>query len=124
NGIFDSKVLSQKHAKIWCEGNQVLIKDLDSSNGTVVNDYPLVAGEVFELETDDIIEFGIDLTLTEVCMAHLIFNTNVNSIVEYSKVSCFARILETPDVTFVNKPIKLEMAEASGQREMLCLSLR
>ncbi|KAI8851064.1 SMAD/FHA domain-containing protein, partial [Chytridium lagenaria] len=61
NGIFDSKVLSQKHAKIWCEGNQVLIKDLDSSNGTIVNDYPLVAGEVFELETDDIIEFGVDL---------------------------------------------------------------
>ncbi|KAJ3095178.1 hypothetical protein HDU97_007215 [Phlyctochytrium planicorne] len=65
NGIFDSKVLSRNHAEIWYEDDKVLIKDVKSSNGTFVNGVRLSdEGQVsapHELNTGDMIEFGIDI---------------------------------------------------------------
>ncbi|BGP20026.1 hypothetical protein JCM10213_000592 [Rhodosporidiobolus nylandii] len=66
NGYFDSKVLSRAHAEVWSEdGKQVFIKDVKSSNGTFINGERLSPesseSDVFELHTDDIVEFGIDI---------------------------------------------------------------
>ncbi|KAF9530308.1 hypothetical protein CPB83DRAFT_851363 [Crepidotus variabilis] len=65
NGFFDSKVLSRNHAEVWEEGGRIYIKDVKSSNGTFVNGQQLSAesqeSEPFELKSDDILEFGIDI---------------------------------------------------------------
>ncbi|KAF5378090.1 hypothetical protein D9615_007607 [Tricholomella constricta] len=65
NGYFDSKVLSRQHAEVWEDGNKIFIKDVKSSNGTFINGERLsnegVESEPFELKSDDIVEFGIDI---------------------------------------------------------------
>ncbi|GAA6021534.1 hypothetical protein JCM10207_005794, partial [Rhodosporidiobolus poonsookiae] len=65
NGYFDSKVLSRAHAEVWSEDGKVFIKDVKSSNGTFINGERLSPesseSDVFELHTDDIVEFGIDI---------------------------------------------------------------
>ncbi|KAI0689165.1 hypothetical protein BC835DRAFT_1283558 [Cytidiella melzeri] len=65
NGYFDSKVLSRQHAEVWEEAGKIFIKDVKSSNGTFINSERLSAegleSEPFELKTDDIVEFGIDI---------------------------------------------------------------
>ncbi|TFK47669.1 hypothetical protein OE88DRAFT_1636459 [Heliocybe sulcata] len=65
NGYFDSKVLSRQHAEVWEEGGKIFIKDVKSSNGTFINSERLsgegLESEPFELKTDDIVEFGIDI---------------------------------------------------------------
>ncbi|GAA5869296.1 hypothetical protein JCM1840_004348 [Sporobolomyces johnsonii] len=65
NGYFDSKVLSRAHAEVWSEDNKVFIKDVKSSNGTFINGERLspesAESDVFELHTDDVVEFGIDI---------------------------------------------------------------
>ncbi|GAA5979384.1 hypothetical protein JCM11641_005019 [Rhodosporidiobolus odoratus] len=65
NGYFDSKVLSRAHAEVWSEDGKVFIKDVKSSNGTFINGERLSPesseSDVFELNTDDVVEFGIDI---------------------------------------------------------------
>ncbi|TFK17608.1 hypothetical protein FA15DRAFT_710632 [Coprinopsis marcescibilis] len=65
NGYFDSKVLSRQHAEVWEDGGKVFIKDVKSSNGTFINGERLssegVESDPFELKSDDIVEFGIDI---------------------------------------------------------------
>lgn len=65
NGYFDSKVLSRQHAEVWEESGKIFIKDVKSSNGTFINGERLsaegVESEPFELKSDDIVEFGIDI---------------------------------------------------------------
>ncbi|KAI5116796.1 hypothetical protein M0805_001798 [Coniferiporia weirii] len=65
NGYFDSKVLSRQHAEVWEENSKIFIKDVKSSNGTFINGDRLsaegVESDQFELKTDDIVEFGIDI---------------------------------------------------------------
>ncbi|KAF8573544.1 SMAD/FHA domain-containing protein [Ramaria rubella] len=65
NGYFDSKVLSRQHAEVWEETGKIYIKDVKSSNGTFINGERLsaegVESDPFELKTDDIVEFGIDI---------------------------------------------------------------
>jgi hypothetical protein len=77
NGYFDSKVLSRTHAEVWFEpypptdvgetppGGRVFIKDVGSSNGTFINGERLsvesVKSDVFELHSEDTVEFGIDI---------------------------------------------------------------
>ncbi|KAF9463266.1 hypothetical protein BDZ94DRAFT_1259519 [Collybia nuda] len=65
NGFFDSKVLSRQHAEVWEENNKIYIKDVKSSNGTFINGDRLspesVESEPYELKSDDIVEFGIDI---------------------------------------------------------------
>ncbi|TFK86123.1 hypothetical protein K466DRAFT_600587 [Polyporus arcularius HHB13444] len=65
NGYFDSKVLSRQHAEVWEENGKIYIKDVKSSNGTFINGERLspegLESEPYELKTDDIVEFGIDI---------------------------------------------------------------
>ncbi|KAI0341540.1 hypothetical protein BDW22DRAFT_1346327 [Trametopsis cervina] len=65
NGYFDSKVLSRQHAEVWEDSGKIFMKDVKSSNGTFINGERLSAegleSEPFELKTDDIVEFGIDI---------------------------------------------------------------
>ncbi|GAA5931210.1 uncharacterized protein JCM15063_002577 [Sporobolomyces koalae] len=65
NGYFDSKVLSRAHAEVWSEDLKVFIKDVKSSNGTFINGERLspesAESDIFELHTDDVVEFGIDI---------------------------------------------------------------
>ncbi|KAH8914152.1 SMAD/FHA domain-containing protein, partial [Atractiella rhizophila] len=65
NGYFESKVLSRMHAEVWYEGGKVFIKDVKSANGTFINGTRLstegVESQPWELHTDDMVEFGIDI---------------------------------------------------------------
>jgi hypothetical protein len=65
NGYFDGKVLSRQHAEVWEEGGKIFIKDVKSSNGTFINGERLSSegheSGPFELKSDDIVEFGIDI---------------------------------------------------------------
>ncbi|KAJ8497194.1 hypothetical protein ONZ45_g12159 [Pleurotus djamor] len=65
NGYFDSKVLSRQHAEIWEEGGKIYIKDVKSSNGTFINGERLspegMESDPWDLKSDDIVEFGIDI---------------------------------------------------------------
>ncbi|KAL1413275.1 hypothetical protein Q8F55_001030 [Vanrija albida] len=65
NAYFDSKVLSRTHAEIWEQGGKIFIKDVKSSNGTFINGHRLspegVESEPFELKSEDMVEFGIDI---------------------------------------------------------------
>ncbi|TXT05583.1 uncharacterized protein COLE_06903 [Cutaneotrichosporon oleaginosum] len=65
NAYFDSKVLSRTHAEIWEQGGKIFIKDLKSSNGTFINGVRLspegVESDPYQLNTEDLVEFGIDI---------------------------------------------------------------
>ncbi len=50
--------ISRKHSQITYENGQVILKDLNSSNGTFVNDKRIFPGEVIVLEKEDMIKLG------------------------------------------------------------------
>ncbi|CAF0908695.1 unnamed protein product [Adineta ricciae] len=66
NAIFDCKVLSRQHAKLWYENGKFLLQDTKSSNGTFVNNERLgkcnEESPPFEIFSDDIVQFGVDVT--------------------------------------------------------------
>ena len=51
----DARRVSSHHAEVMRRGDQYLLRDLGSTNGTMINGRRVVAGE---LEHDDLIEFG------------------------------------------------------------------
>lgn len=51
----ESDSISRKHFKIQKEGNQYLISDLKSANGTCVNDTELTPGKTYPLRSGDVI---------------------------------------------------------------------
>ena len=51
-------MVSRQHARLDCEGEQCTITDLDSSNGTLVNDEPLTPGVPHRLQADDVVVIG------------------------------------------------------------------
>ena len=51
----ESDSISRKHFKIQKEGNQYLISDLKSANGTCVNDTELTPGKAYPLRSSDVI---------------------------------------------------------------------
>ncbi|OGQ95043.1 MAG: hypothetical protein A2284_18765 [Deltaproteobacteria bacterium RIFOXYA12_FULL_61_11] len=53
NICIDDESVSKKHAKITKIGNDLFISDLGSSNGTLVNDRMLEAGEKVQLQNQD-----------------------------------------------------------------------
>ncbi|PPQ93701.1 hypothetical protein CVT25_001742 [Psilocybe cyanescens] len=63
--FFDSTVLGRQHADVWEEGGKVYIKDVKSSNGTFIYGERLSSegheSDPFELKTDNVIKFGIDI---------------------------------------------------------------
>ncbi|UJR10119.1 hypothetical protein I4U23_014342 [Adineta vaga] len=66
NAIFDCKVLSRQHAKLWYENGKFLLQDTKSSNGTFVNNERLgkcnEESAPCEIFSDDIVQFGVDVT--------------------------------------------------------------
>ncbi|CAF0988438.1 unnamed protein product [Adineta ricciae] len=66
NAIFDCKVLSRQHAKLWYENGKFLLQDTKSSNGTFVNNQRLgkcnEESLPFEIFSGDIVQFGVDVT--------------------------------------------------------------
>ncbi|CAF1296815.1 unnamed protein product, partial [Adineta steineri] len=66
NAIFDCKVLSRQHARLWYEDGKFLLQDTKSSNGTFVNNERLgkcnEESPPFEIYSDDVVQFGVDVT--------------------------------------------------------------
>ncbi|CAF3690323.1 unnamed protein product [Rotaria socialis] len=66
NAIFDCKVLSRQHAKLWYENGKFLLQDTKSSNGTFVNNQRLgkcnEESLPFEIFSGDVVQFGVDVT--------------------------------------------------------------
>lgn len=62
NGYFESRILSRTHAKLSLdENNNVLITDLNSSNGTFLNDVKLKPLKDYVIKKGDIITLGTDI---------------------------------------------------------------
>jgi phage tail-like protein len=51
-------LVSRRHAQIFCDRTPYRIVDLGSSNGTLINDIPLPANEVRELQDEDQVVIG------------------------------------------------------------------
>jgi hypothetical protein len=56
--------VSRHHARIWREGGELYVADLDSTNGTFVNDVEIPAYQPRRLRVGDIVRFGADLRAT------------------------------------------------------------
>lgn len=54
----NSGVISRVHAQIRFDGNEYYIQDLNSSNGTFINNYPLIPGVWYKLKPGIRIGFG------------------------------------------------------------------
>ena len=54
----NSRVVSRRHADIRIEGDRYYIQDMGSSNGTYLNRYPLLPGNLYKLRFGDRISFG------------------------------------------------------------------
>ena len=51
-------VVSRRHARIWLEGGQYWIEDLNSSNGTFVNRTKIYPGQKRPLGVSDVVQIG------------------------------------------------------------------
>jgi hypothetical protein len=56
--LIDRDTVSKMHAKIDCENSSYYIEDLNSTNGTFVNEEPLAYKERRMLKTNDIVSFA------------------------------------------------------------------
>ncbi|HZC26384.1 MAG TPA: FHA domain-containing protein [Actinopolymorphaceae bacterium] len=57
-GIDRQHVVSRRHAQATCDGAAVFLRDLGSTNGTLVNGEPVGPGSVVRLDHGDRISFG------------------------------------------------------------------
>ncbi len=53
-----SDIVSRIHAEIWKEDEAYFIEDLDSKNGTYINQVPLAPGTCYQLNASDRISLG------------------------------------------------------------------
>jgi pSer/pThr/pTyr-binding forkhead associated (FHA) protein len=51
--------VSRQHAKITLDEGRVVVTDLDSSNGTFLNEEPLQANQAYPLRNEDSLKIGI-----------------------------------------------------------------
>jgi hypothetical protein len=56
--IIEKNTISRYHARIVCENREFFVEDLNSTNGTFVNEKALAYKEKRKLETNDIIQFA------------------------------------------------------------------
>lgn len=60
NAIFESPLISRKHAEMRQENGHVVVADLGSSNGTLLNGQPLAPNVAYRLNNGDVIQLGSD----------------------------------------------------------------
>lgn len=65
DGLFDSKVMSRSHAVISFKRGEFFIQDLNSSNGTFINEYNMEPMKEELIFTEDILQFGTRVGLHE-----------------------------------------------------------
>lgn len=62
NGFFESRILSRTHAQLQLtEDNEILITDLNSSNGSYLNDNKLQPMKQYKVAQGDVITLGADI---------------------------------------------------------------
>lgn len=93
NGYFDSKVISREHAELYMQNGKLYIKDLDSSNGTFLNQVQIK--EPQELRIGDTIDLGIDI------------DTEKNKHQHHMKISCYVENFLTLPVDGTTDSTKL-----------------
>ena len=58
DGLFDSKVMSRSHAVISFKREKFYIQDLNSSNGTFINEFNMEPMKEEEIFSEDVLQFG------------------------------------------------------------------
>lgn len=65
DGLFDSKVMSRSHAVISFKKGKFLIQDLNSSNGTFINEFNMEPMKEEAIFSEDFLQFGTRVGLHE-----------------------------------------------------------
>jgi pSer/pThr/pTyr-binding forkhead associated (FHA) protein len=65
DGLFDSKVMSRSHAVISFKTGKFFIQDLNSSNGTFINEFNMEPMKEEAIYSEDILQFGTRVGLHE-----------------------------------------------------------
>jgi eukaryotic-like serine/threonine-protein kinase len=61
--IISGKTVSRRHARLWCDGGRWYLADMQSANGTFVNNARLQPNQPVILNDGDVINFGDEIVL-------------------------------------------------------------
>ncbi len=61
--IINGKTVSRRHARLWCESGRWYLSDMQSANGTFINNVRLQPGQQALLNDGDLINFGDEIVL-------------------------------------------------------------
>lgn len=62
--------ISSIHARVYQNGKQIYIEDLQSTNGTYVNGFPVARGELVVLRPEDHLQFGLQAVSLRLITSH------------------------------------------------------
>ena len=61
--IISGRTVSRRHARLWFEGGRWFLADLNSANGTLINNMRLQPNQAVPLNDSDVINFGDEMVL-------------------------------------------------------------
>jgi eukaryotic-like serine/threonine-protein kinase len=61
--IINGKTVSRRHARLWCDNGRWYLADMQSANGTFVNNVRLQPNQAVMLNDGDVINFGDEIVL-------------------------------------------------------------
>ncbi|OAF70354.1 hypothetical protein A3Q56_01790 [Intoshia linei] len=91
--IFDCKVLSRNHCRVWFDEGKFWIMDTNSSNGTFVNNKRLLSPNdkencKYQLNDGDLVQFGVDVNETETSITRSVVG-HVHFFLSFNYISGF-----------------------------------
>jgi len=64
--IISGRTVSRRHARLWFKGGRWYLEDMQSANGTSVNNVPLQPNQAVPLNDGDVINFGDEIFIFNV----------------------------------------------------------
>ena len=61
--IISGRTVSRRHARLWFEGGRWYLGDMQSANGTLVNNMRLQPNQAVPLNDGDVINFGDEIVM-------------------------------------------------------------
>jgi pSer/pThr/pTyr-binding forkhead associated (FHA) protein len=61
--IISERTVSRRHARLWFDNGRWLLEDIQSANGTLVNNMRLIPNQPVALNDNDVINFGDEVVV-------------------------------------------------------------